>query len=482
MIIPLVGFGPDLDPATPGIITDCTNVYSTARGYKGGPSLVTAGYPALAAACRGSAYVLKLDNSGRFFAGTQTKLYEGVSSAWVDVSSGSYTGSADSRWRFAQFGDTTYATNKTDLIQTSTSGSFAADGSGIKASYIESVSGFVMIADTNEASHGDQSDRWWCSAYQSGFTGTPSVTTQETTGRLVDVPGPIRGLKKLGSDIVVYKNRGMWIGRYVGAPSVWSFYLIPGDVGCDSQESVVDIGTKHVFLGYENFYVFDGSRPIPIGDDIKRWFFTDLSQKYRYKVIGSHDRRNSLVRFYYPSASNATGAVDSCVVFNYITGKWGRENRTVESCTEFLTGQVTYDTLGTYFSTYADIPELAYDSPFFNESSPVPTVFDSTHTAYTLTGVSSTSSIVTGDMGDDYQFTTLQGCRLRCATSPSSATMTNYYKNVEGDSLTTGSTVTMSDGKFDTLQSARWHRLKFDMTGDVEVLSTNPAFAPDGTS
>lgn len=477
--IPITGFAPDADPTAPGVITSCTYMYPTMRGYKGGPSLVSTGYPALASTCRGAAYVIKLDGSGRFFGATQTHIYEALGTSWTDVSAGSYTGSAESRWRFAQFGDTTYATNKIDNLQKSTGSGAFSQAVAIKASYVEVVSGFVMLADTNEASNGDQSDRWWCSAYMGGFTGTPDVTTQETTGRLVDVPGPIRGIKKLGSQLVVYKNRGMWIGTYSGAPAVWSFQLIPGEIGCDSQEAIVDVGSFHVFLGYENFYRFDGSRPIPIGDDIKRWFFAKLHQKYRYLVRASHDRKNSLIRFYYPSATG-NGVVDSCVVYNYITGKWGNEDNTVEACVEFLTGQVTYDNLGTFFTTYADIPSISYDSQFWNESSPVPTVFYSNHTPYTLSGESSSSSFTTGDFGDDYQYSTLQRMRIRCAQSPTSATMTNYFKAVAGDNPTQDQTVSMSDGKFDVLKSARWHRVKFDFTGDVEVIAIDPAASQDG--
>jgi hypothetical protein len=481
--IQLTGFMPDLDPAMPGIITDCSMMVPTVRGYKGSPSAIAIGLDALASDCRGSAYVMKLDGSGRFFAGTQTKLFEGTggSGAWVDVSAvGSYTGSSESRWRFAQFGDSTYATNKSDVLQVSAgSGAFVADAGGIKASYVEVVAGFIMLADTSEATYGDQSDRWWCSPYLGTFTGIPSVTTQETTGRLVDIPGPIKAIRKLGSNIVVYKNRGLWLGQYVSAPAVWQFQLIPGEIGCDSQEAVVDIGSEHVFLGYENFYRFDGSRPVPIGDQIKKWFFADLSQKYRYKVIGSHDRKNSLVRFYYPSKAG-NGIVDSCVVYNYQNGKWGRENRTIESAVEFLTGQLTYDNLGTYFATYDDLPNISYDSSFFNESSPSPTVFESDHKPYSLVGVSLTSSLTTGDMGDSYQYSLLQRMRARFASSPASATMTNSYNEVEGDPMVVDATVTMDDGKFDVLRSARWHRVEFGFTGDVEMLSYDAAIKPDG--
>jgi hypothetical protein len=391
----------------------------------------------------------------------------------------SYTGSAEGRWRFAQFGNTTYASNKIDDMQSSASGAFAAV-TGPKASIVEVVAGFVFAADTDDATFGDQSDRWWCSAFNDGSDWVPSTTTQSTTGRLIDTPGAITALRRLGSDVIAYKKKGVWIGRYVGSPTVWEFTQISSEIGAPSQEAVVLVDSVHYFIGDNNIYRFDGSQPVPVADDIKTWFFTDLNSKYKYRVTGSHDRKNNLVYFYYPSTGSTNGDIDSAIVYNYVSGKWGRANREIEAVVDYLSGSVTYDNFGDYFSTYADIPSIAYDSDFWNEGSPVASVVDSTHTVKTLTGVSSTSSITTGDMGDDYQFSLLQQARVRYAQAPTSATMTNYYRNVEGDDLTTDATTTMTDGRFDVLREARWHRLKFNFTGDVESMAINIAATPSG--
>ena len=58
--------------------------------------------------------------------------------------------------------------------------------------------------------------------------------------------------------------------------------------------------------------------------------------------------------------------------------------------------------------------------------------------------------------------------------------MTNYYKVDAGDVVTLGDTTDADDGKFDVLQSARWHRVKFDWTGAVEVSGMNADMQPEG--
>lgn len=478
--IQLSGFAPDTDPTTPGVIIDCALTLPTSRGMKGAPSPVNTSLPVLSAACIGAAYVQLLDGSYRFFAGTQTAIYESATTIWTDVSSAPYTAGVDNVWRFAQFGNTTYAVDKIDVMQSSTTTGAFSNVTGPKASVIEVVAGFVFVASTNEGTYGDQSDRWWCSAFNDGATWTPSVATQCTTGRLIDTPGAITAIRRLGSDIVVYKKRGIWLGRYIGSPTVWSFTLVSSEIGAPSHEAVVGVDSVQYFVGDSNIYRYDGSQPVAIGNAIKLWFFTDLNSKYRTKIRGSHDRRNNLIYFYYPSTSSTTGALDSAIVYNYVANKWGRANRNIEAVIEFITGPITYDNLGTYFATYDDMPNISYDSDFFNEGSPIASYFDTTHLVQSLTGVSASSSFTTGDMGDDYQFTLLQKARVRYSASPATATMTNYYRDVEGDSLTTDATVTMTDGRFDVLRESRWHRLKFSFTGDVESLAINILATPTG--
>ena len=117
----LLGFSPDADPTVPGVIVECTNFIPYENGMKAAPTGTTpSGVPALASACRGAAVITKLDDTRRIFAGAQTLMYELLAGTWTDVGRvGVYTGGTDTRWSFAQFGDSTLAANLTDTIQRS---------------------------------------------------------------------------------------------------------------------------------------------------------------------------------------------------------------------------------------------------------------------------------------------------------------------------------------------------------------------------
>ena len=463
----LLSFQPDLDDHLEGVITDCEMVEPTMKGMSGAPSLVTpAGASALPSACKGASLNLQLDGTSRLFIGTATHLYE--STALTDVSRAApYTGGTDTRWSFAQFGNVALASNKNDAMQKSVaSGAFSDLAGAPKAAFIDTVAGFVMAANYNDGT--DTVDGWYCSAYQDYTDWAADIGTQCAFGRLLDTPGAITGMKALGENAIIYKLDATYIGQYVGAPFIWAWQLISGEIGAVSQEAVIDIGNRHIFMGRNDIWSFDGTRPVSIAEGIRDWFFNEqLNAAYAYKTIGTHDKNKSLVYFYY--VSKASNTIDSCIVFNYKANKWARANRSIEAALEYRVGGYTYASFAAAYATYNDIPNVSYGSPFLTATTPVSTIFDTTHTIKTLTGISEASSITGGWFGDDIGSMTLQRVTPRFIVAPDSMTMSNYYINTSGVNEIAGATNAMNRGRVGVYRRAKWHKLKFNFTGNYEI-------------
>lgn len=479
-MIPISGYLPDADPTSTGVILSADNIIPTLKGsYKAAPSAYATGYAALAAECLGVVEAQLLDSSSRLIAGTDTKLYEGAALAWTDRSRGGDYTAGSKRWRFGVFGNVVLACNGIDILQASTAVSTAfADVTGSpKCAVMDISQGFVMMGATNEATYGDQSDRWWCSAIYDYTDWTPSVATQSTTGRLVDAPGAIRAMKALGSNFVAYKDKAMFVGQYIGSPLVWEWTLVPSEVGCSSHEAVANVpGVGHIFVGQDNIYLYNGSGlPTAIGDGVKEWFFTDMNTALKNNIRHSVDKVRGNVWFFYPrtdSTNNPTGAI----IYNYKANKWGVWRGGVEAAVEYLTGATTYDTsTGTY-----DSQSLSYGSPTWTNTTAFPAIMNTSHTLNMLVGAAGVTNVTFGDVGDDTQYTQLGRARVRFLSAPTSATMTNQYKANEGESLTLGSTNTMVDSKFDFLQVARFHRITLQTTGDMEISGIAYDLRPSG--
>jgi hypothetical protein len=479
----ILGYAPDLDQTSEGVLTDCVAYIPGEKGMQAAPSPQIAGYGPLGEGgiCIAAATVRKLDNTYRVLAATNAAIYEVVSSSWQDVSQGAgYVLGPEDIWRFAQFGNATLATAKSVTLQFSESGDFADVTGAPKASIVETVGNFVFLFDTDEATYGDSPNRWWCSAVRDYTDWTPSIETQSATNTLVSSPGRIWAGRRFGDQIVVYKERAMYIGTYVGAPLIWDFQQIPGEAGCNSQEAVVNVGSAdnpvHIFMGTDNFWRFDGARPVPIGAPLRETVFAELDVAYAANIKSLHDRLKSRIYFYYPS-SGSGGTIDKCVVYNYRTDRWGRHDLTIRAAMEYLTGGITWDSIP--FDSWNVIPDnLSWNSPFWVAGNPAPGVF--IDELYALNGISETCSFTTGDIGSDEQFSLLTRVKPKWLTKPTTAMLTNYYKQSEGDDLTTGISTTMDRSRFDLLISSRWHRFMVETTGNAVLNEMDVDLQPDG--
>jgi len=268
--------------------------------------------------------------------------------------------------------------------------------------------------------------------------------------------------------VVAYKPTSMYLGRYVGPPLVWQWVRIPGDIGCAGAESVVTVGTRHFFIGQDDIYLFDGTVPKSIGAPIREWFFANLSNINRDKILGVADLARDLVYWYYPSVNSPDGEIDSCLVYNIKRDRWGKWAVPVQAVVQYSSGQITYDTIGTLFATYDDLPDIAYDSPFWIADQTIPGVFIG-NTLYSLTGTPANSFALTGDYGDLTDYSMLRRVTPRYLLNPTAATCTNFYRLNVGEAPTTDHTVALSRGRFDMRRASRWHRMRIQQTGACTI-------------
>lgn len=474
---PLVGFSPDLDPMSPGVLTDCTMVVPYESGLKGAPAAVSPGVAALAAACIGSAVTTDLTDARRLLAGTASKLYEFDGTLWNDRSRGlSYTAGSDDRWTFVPYGNSVLAASPTCVIQRSTGTGVAfADLAAPKAKLIESLLGFILAFNTDASP-----DQWACSALYDETSWTPSISTQATTGRLIGGSGPLTAAKRFGSDIVAYKARSVFVGRYAGAPVVWDFRQVSNDVGCVGQEAIADTMIGHIFVGQDNVYLYDGTtpRPLPNSLALRNWLFKDMNPSFRYKTIVSWDKASYTISIQYCSKSSTV--IDSAVVYHVLTTQWGRANRSIEAAVLYINASITYNGGTPSITTFDSGPAIPYNSAFWISGSQVSAIFDTTHTLQTLSGSTASSSFTTGDIGDEAGYTFCDNVRVRYIQQPTTSIATGYARDQEGGTLVTGQTQSQADGRHNMRQRGRFHRFAVAQTGDWKATTVRADTKPAG--
>jgi hypothetical protein len=470
-MIPLLGFTPDAPTTTPGILLDCSNFIPYEAGMEAAPT-PSAYSDALAAECRGSDVLSKLDGSRRVFAGSSSNLYELSGTSWSSVSrAGGYTLSGDTQWSFAQFGDTSLAACSECVIQSSSVGAFAnltAPQAKVIVSALSSGGGFVLAFNTIDGTFGTSPDRWWCCALNDATTWTPSVATQATTGRLIGGDGAITAASSLGPDrVVAFKSNSLFVGAYTGPPTVWSWTEVK-DFGCAGQNAVADIGTSLFVVDADDIYIFDGARPQSV-NKLRSWFNQDCSGTYRFKTVVRYYSQKDTVWIWYVSAGSGTGALDSCIVYHLRSNQWGRANMAIEAALLFSQPTLTFD---------ADTGTFDSATDTFDSASPgakVLAVFNSSHVLAPLSGAPAASSLTLHDIGDDDAVTRFRHARLQYMTQPTSAVMSAFSSMATGGFVTAGAVQNAhdvpsnADNGFYLRQTARWHRFLLSFTGSPRI-------------
>lgn len=480
MFAKVLGFAPDAPPETSGALIDCNGFVPSIKGIRAIPSGVDSGLGTLTATCVGMFTTSNLSGSKLTFAGTATQLKKATTS-WSDVSRVSATAYAvavGAYWTFAQYGNLTFAANKADIVQASSGSNFADNSSTMKAKIAEVVGDQLFLFDVNStgyvgADYGDQTDRWWASALGDTTNFVPDIATQCVTNRLTRTPGPIEAGKVFGNGVVAYKEMSMYVANYIGPPYVWQWDLLTDVIGASGVHNVIKIGdpvTRHLFIGYDDIYQFNGQTPSTIGKNVvTEWFFDNLSPDYRSRIIGVNDKQNWRAFWFFPDRSS-TGELNKWLCYNYRTDSWGKGSLTVQFVLEYVPGGLVYNDLGSLYTTYDSIPAVAYDSGTFSSSGlPMLGYFDSTKNFNLLTGVPGTSTLDTNDVGTDGKMTLITRVRPRFVTSPTSATQTWYYRDNLGDSKITGLSSTLTSGSFDGVSEARWQSARQSYVGDVEI-------------
>lgn len=326
-------YAPDLDPTTPDVITSITGaLIPTVRyGYRFPYSYIEKWYEATVTQTGYNGYGVCTSDAGqtRLFQcsdNTTGRIYEvtGTGTRTDRSRAGNYT--AGAWFTFAQLGNTTVAGNKSDALQSSTTGAFAdVTGSPPKARVVLVDANQVVLLNYNDGT--DTPDGWWCSDVGTTTSWTPPTSTSPSAsearnGRLRDAGGPITaGCNSPFGGILAYKNNSFYVGTYVGGQKVREWRLISARVGCKWIEGCVNTG-EQVFFAGDDIYEFDGSqaRSITFDAGIQKTIRENVCSQMA-RVCLQFDAVNSLLYVWY--GTTAAGAFNGCYVYNTKTRLWG---------------------------------------------------------------------------------------------------------------------------------------------------------------
>lgn len=480
--VEIIGFAPDADPTTPGVLIDCDAIIPSEKGWCALPgrkrvdddwnasiSALPDGEVVGAGACR-------LDNVQRVFAGTAQKVfalrfYSPTTAAaqyagWEDMSrAGGYTLSVGSpTWMFEGFGDfvvgamgsVSYARAVTLQAASALAMAFADIADGPLACIVVVASRFVMALNLDGVPDG-----WKCCARDNHADWALSVATQCAQGRLVEAPGPITAGIAFDDDILAFKEDGFWIGRYTGAPEIWIWNKQAVAAGCAGPHAVTKAPDGMVyFVGRAGLFSWDGSVATPLmAGTLQRWWTNATNAAGGASDTECvYDEPRNIVWI----AAQATAA-DVLLAYHVPTKRWGKTASTTRTWDLIFSVPVDFSDTGSFLFGNAPADRTIG-------------LFDTARRMCVLSGPPAsvtgvpTPTFTTGDFGDISVDTELKAARLKFTRPPDTANCTPMHRAALDATLTTAAAVSRSSGtgRFDLWQIDRWHRLRFDLQGDVK--------------
>src|SRR5215467_1577104 len=153
--------------------------------------------------------------------------------------------------------------------------------------------------------------------------GLPETYSGGESGFLTLFQGADHGVAfaPLGNYMVAYRERSIHLLSYVGSPFYISQRQVINGVGLLAPRAVLNLDLRHVFLGNDNVYIFNGVDIEAIGTEIRDDLFAtmDAANSPRSLIIFSEPRNE--MALIVPSTSN-DGIPDTWYFYNFTTGTW----------------------------------------------------------------------------------------------------------------------------------------------------------------
>lgn len=253
------------------------------------------------------------------------------------------------------------------------------------------------------------------------------------------IPMAITGGDEFG---VIFQHGAVYRMTYVGGNVVFQFDRISDDIGCTYPTSVIKVKNLTYFATRSGFYVTDGTsiRNISHGK-VSKYFLSRLNTGLHYRIQAAADLDNHLIYWPYPtsSATSAAPICTSAMLYNFEEDRWGHQS----------------------LNSYGLIEHPLSDNMLVFEGA---ASLKSLATAGSVGTATLTTGEVEGNLGG---YSRVSGIKPLIDATINAVTVSLGVRDHLGDASSYGSATTAnaSTGFVDFNKEARYHRLKFQISG-----------------
>jgi len=462
---------PDLADLLNKSLTVCRNTRPGSGGYIPQPSLVSVS-SALDGRALAGIGALKSDGTAVTYVGDSTKLYALSGATFSNVSkSGNYTLSADERWSLLQWDDQIIASSWDEPIQviTISAANFAdmiTSTRKPKARHMGIVKDHLVLGNVTDTTDGDQTHRVWWSATTDITDFDPAIATgsgiQDLDINGGEVVAVIGG--EFGS---IFQRSAIWRMSFEGPPTLFRFDKVVRNRGALSAGSVAAFNRVTFFIDRDGFYIFDGSDVTPIGKDrVDRFFSNDVDASNLWQITSAIEPENSIVSWSYKSNDSPGNYPDKIIQYNWSTARWSISEIDHQLIFPNVSNSQTLDD-ATFGATTLDSDMRALDADEFKGGLNLLAGFDTSNQMASFSGAAMDARFETGEFQEfPGQRTHVGTIRPLVDGTASTVSVSAGVRELQTESVTyTTPTTVNANGEAELRKSARYMRLRVDVTG-----------------
>lgn len=167
----------------------------------------------------------------------------------------------------------------------------------------------------------------------------------------------IQTAHKLGNYVVLYGKKTIVMQEYIGLTSrPFAFYTRVNGKGVPSERGVANLGDKHIFLGWDDIYLYRGGTDVEsIGDRVSKEIFSLINPTYIHLSFTVYLEEQHEIRVYFPLIGSST---PNCYfTYSLDNGSWSRGSRSYTAFGQYkrVEGAFTWDTIGTATTTWDEV-------------------------------------------------------------------------------------------------------------------------------
>ena len=148
----------------------------------------------------------------------------------------------------------------------------------------------------------------------------PSVSS--TSGEVVLTDGTrIVGSVRSRTAINIWTDNSLWLMQFAGPPFTFKFTQAGTNCGMIAQHAAVDYNGITYWMGYDNFYKYDGSVRA-LDCTVRKYIFDRLNIKYKDKVFAGINSEFKEIIWLYASDESGITDCDSYVIFSPENNYW----------------------------------------------------------------------------------------------------------------------------------------------------------------